>query len=266
MTAKLYLCRGDILAASCQAVTNTVNCVGVMGKGLAPQFKQALADTSYFADYQRDCRNGVLQTGVPILWRVPGNDWPQWVVNFPTKDDWRQPSRLSYIEEGLNTLAILVIRNDIRSLALPALGCQNGGLQWSAVKPLIEAFASGLQSHRHLYAFLPSPKGGGPGDAAVAYFTDWMRRPCDDGPPCPDCQRPAAGTSLAGGEWCCATGHVYHECRSHPGTVMLGRFDYRCHCSCPVPPPPSRLSLADIFNDPSLGDHLRKEKKRRKRK
>ncbi|MCE9575084.1 MAG: macro domain-containing protein [Deltaproteobacteria bacterium] len=130
---------GNLLAAEVDALTNTVNTVGVMGKGLALQFKKAFPES--FASYERACRAGEVVTGrMHIVERVAP---PRFIINFPTKAHWRQPSKLDYVRDGLRDLLAQVARLGIRSIAVPPLGCGNGGLEWAHVRPLIvDAFAT----------------------------------------------------------------------------------------------------------------------------
>ena len=129
--------QGDLLRADVEALVNAVNCVGVMGKGIALQFKLAFPEN--FEAYRDACRRGDVVPGrmhVSATGR-PGN--PRFIVNFPTKRDWRESSRLEDIEAGLNALVEEIRRLGIRSIALPALGCGLGGLDWQVVRPRIEA-------------------------------------------------------------------------------------------------------------------------------
>jgi O-acetyl-ADP-ribose deacetylase (regulator of RNase III) len=113
-----------------------------MGKGLALQFKAAFPDN--FSAYREACKAGLVRVGrVFAFERVEA---PRWIINFPTKDHWRDPSRLEYIEDGLADLVQCVQKHNIASLALPPLGCGNGGLEWSAVKPVILRALSSLPS------------------------------------------------------------------------------------------------------------------------
>lgn len=157
--------KGNLLEADCEALVNTVNTVGVMGKGIALQFKQAFPEN--FVAYARACRAGEVQTGRMLV--VPtgklGN--PRYIINFPTKRHWRQPSRLEDIEAGLEDLVRRCLALGIRSLAVPPLGCGNGGLEWSQVQPLIEAAFRGVPQIRVLL-FSPS---GSPDAAAMPVNT-----------------------------------------------------------------------------------------------
>lgn len=129
--------KGNLLTADVDALVNTVNTEGVMGKGIALQFKKAFPEN--FASYERACKAGEISTGrVHVVRRLAS---PRFVINFPTKKHWRQPSKLEYIREGLRDLVRQVKQLEIQSIALPPLGCGNGGLEWSVVRPLIlEAF------------------------------------------------------------------------------------------------------------------------------
>ncbi len=131
--------KGNLLTADVDALVNTVNTEGVMGKGLALQFKKAFPEN--FASYERACKAGEVKTGqMHIVQRLAS---PRFIINFPTKRHWRQPSKLEYVRDGLRNLVAQVKRLNIESIAVPPLGCSNGGLEWSAVHPLIiEAFAA----------------------------------------------------------------------------------------------------------------------------
>ena len=130
---------GDLLDADVEAIVNTVNCVGAMGKGLALQFKKAYPANN--SAYRKACENGSLRPGTMLIVPLirPGN--PKYIVNFPTKDHWKDPSRMRYIESGLKALVLEVKKLDIKSIAIPQLGCGLGRLHWSDVRPrIIEAF------------------------------------------------------------------------------------------------------------------------------
>lgn len=151
---------GNLFESSAQVITNTINCVGAMGKGVALEFK-----TRYpmmFADYQSRCQAGKVQPGIPYLWE---NDRTQ-ILNFPTKRDWRNPSRLDDIEDGLRYLAAHYDELGIQSLAMPALGCGNGGLEWTSVKALIDKHLGPLAAldvyvyEPKVAAIKPSPASG----------------------------------------------------------------------------------------------------------
>src|ERR1700716_765140 len=116
---------GYLLQAPAQTLVNTVNTVGVMGKGVAKEFKAAFPEM--YAEYRRLCELGKLRVGQLWLYKSPH----KWVLNFPTKTDWRRPSRPEYVEKGLQKFVETYAQQGIASAAFPALGCGNGGLDWS---------------------------------------------------------------------------------------------------------------------------------------
>ena len=137
----IELTRGNLLEAEAEVLVNTVNCVGAMGKGIALQFKQAFL--ANFRAYQAACRAGDVAPGKMFIHVNGGLVNPRYIINFPTKRHWRGQSRLEDIESGLKTLIADVQRLDIRSIAVPPLGCGLGGLDWRVVRPMIEqAFAA----------------------------------------------------------------------------------------------------------------------------
>ena len=129
---------GDMFSEPAQALVNTVNCVGVMGKGVALEFKRRWPDNFRF--YKNACDSKILEPGVVLIFDanhlLPSNG-PRYLVNFPTKQHWRSPSKLIYIEQGLDALVREIRARGITSIAMPPLGCGNGGLEWADVKPLI---------------------------------------------------------------------------------------------------------------------------------
>ncbi len=144
---------GDLFESRAQTLVNTVNCVGVMGKGVAEQFKQRFPDM--FADYKRRSDQKIVRLGEPFMYRDSSGVQ---IVNFPTKDHWRSPSRLVDVERGLEYLAKHTAGWNITSLALPPLGCGNGGLEWSEVGPLIYSKLHGLPIDVEVYAPYGTPK------------------------------------------------------------------------------------------------------------
>jgi O-acetyl-ADP-ribose deacetylase (regulator of RNase III) len=126
---------GDLLAAEADALVNAVNTRGVMGKGLAAQFKAA--HPAMFDAYAAAARAGELCLGRMHVWPTGARDGPRYVVNFPTKDHWRSRSRLGDIESGLADLVRVAVELRLRSIAVPPLGCGHGGLDWADVEPLI---------------------------------------------------------------------------------------------------------------------------------
>lgn len=133
--------QGDILTAPVDALVNTVNCVGVMGRGIALQFKNAFPEN--FKYYAAACSRGEVQPGVMLVFET-GEFSPKWIVNFPTKRHWRGKSRLEDIDSGLAALREEIRRLGIKSIAIPALGSGLGGLNWRDVRPRIERALSDL--------------------------------------------------------------------------------------------------------------------------
>lgn len=138
---------GDLFKSHAQTLVNTVNCVGVMGKGVALGFKKRFP--AMFADYEARCRRGEVQLGRPYLYR---RDTLPWVLNFPTKHHWRSVSRLTDIVEGLEYLEANHKAWGITSLAVPPLGCGNGQLDWEVVGPTLYRHLRRLEVPVDLYA------------------------------------------------------------------------------------------------------------------
>ena len=132
----IQLQEGDLLRADAEALVNTVNCVGVMGKGVALQFKQAFPEN--FVEYEKACKKGQVRLGQMHVFSTGRLINPKYIINFPTKNHWRAKSRLKDIETGLDSLVEVIKELNIRSIAVPPLGCGHGGLKWSEVRPLIE--------------------------------------------------------------------------------------------------------------------------------
>ena len=133
--------KGNLLADKAEALVNTVNTVGVMGKGIALEFKKAFPKNYEY--YRKECLFHGFHTGALLRVRDSSPIYGEkLIINFPTKQHWSDPSKYEYIEEGLWLLQGDLCHNRIKSLALPALGCGNGGLDWHNVKKLI---------HRYLY-------------------------------------------------------------------------------------------------------------------
>jgi O-acetyl-ADP-ribose deacetylase (regulator of RNase III) len=128
--------KGNLLAADVEALVNTVNSVGVMGKGIALQFKQAFPD-NYIA-YEAACKRQEVNPGQMFVYHTNTFHNPRFIINFPTKQHWKGKSKIKDIESGLKDLIAVVKAEKIRSIAVPPLGCGNGGLDWAEVRPLIE--------------------------------------------------------------------------------------------------------------------------------
>lgn len=139
----VQIAQGNLLEAPVEALVNTVNTQGIMGKGIALQFKQAFHEM--FRDYEKACKAGEVRLGKVHIYDLGGlTGGPRWIINFPTKRHWRERSRLADIETGLQDLIATVRRLGVRSIAVPPLGCGNGGLNWADVRPRIEAAFTNL--------------------------------------------------------------------------------------------------------------------------
>jgi O-acetyl-ADP-ribose deacetylase (regulator of RNase III) len=127
---------GNILEAHVYALVNPVNTVGVMGKGLALQFKKTFP--ANYRAYEVAAKAGAIEIGKIFVFEMGKFVLPRYILNFPTKRHWREPSRLEYIESGLRDLVRIIRERKIRSIAIPPLGAGLGGLAWRDVRPLIE--------------------------------------------------------------------------------------------------------------------------------
>ncbi len=135
--------QGDLLKADADALVNTVNTVGVMGKGIALQFKRAYP--ANFTAYKSACEAGEVRVGRMFVVAVESLGQLRWIINFPTKEHWRGNSRIEWIDAGLDDLVRTIRDLGIRSIAVPPLGAGNGGLAWSDVRPLISEKLSPLK-------------------------------------------------------------------------------------------------------------------------
>lgn len=132
----IHYLKDNLLAAKADALVNTVNCVGVMGKGIALQFKQAFPRN--FDAYLKACKAHQVHPGRMFVFTTMNQAKPRLIINFPTKTHWKTKSRLEYVSDGLKDLLRIIREYQIDSIAIPSLGCGNGGLEWDDVKPLIE--------------------------------------------------------------------------------------------------------------------------------
>ena len=159
----IQIAQGNLLVAQVDALVNTVNTRGIMGKGIALQFKQAFP--AMFRDYEKACKAGEVRLGKMHVYDLGSvKEGPRWIVNFPTKGDWREQSRLTDIETGLEDLVTTILRLRIRSIAIPSLGCGNGGLNWAEVRPRIEAAFINLPD---VNVLLFAPESGTPHSASL---------------------------------------------------------------------------------------------------
>ncbi len=131
----LEIRKGDIFQSGCDAVLNAVNCVGIMGAGLAAVFRTKYPQM--FIEYRDVCHAGELRPGTMHVWQNPAGPL---VINFPTKDEVYADSKYEYIEKGLVGLDAVIRQCGLKSVAIPALGCGLGGLKWDRVKEMIESF------------------------------------------------------------------------------------------------------------------------------
>ena len=145
---------GDLFEADAEALVNPVNCVGVMGRGLALAFRERFPDN--FAAYAAACRRGAVVPGEMFVFDTE-RERPRLIVNFPTKRHWRDASLLEDLVRGLESLTELVRESELCSIALPALGCGLGGLDWREVRPRIEEAFAPLEGVR---VFLHEPREG----------------------------------------------------------------------------------------------------------
>lgn len=149
----LTLITGNILESTAECLVNTVNCEGFMGKGIAYQFKKAFPKNN--EDYVRACRTGELTVGKIHTFYENGKT----IINFPTKDKWREKSQLWYIEKGMDELTNFIQAQNIKSIAIPPLGCGNGGLEWDEVQKIIFDRASKLDNKSmNIIVFAPTLK------------------------------------------------------------------------------------------------------------
>ncbi len=160
----IEMTQGDMFAQDADIRVNTVNCVGVMGAGIALAFKQRYPNM--FEEYRLACKRGEIRPGRLTEWRELGGDW---VVNFPTKRDWREPSRYEDIDAGLDAFRAFLKPLGAVSVALPALGCGHGGLDWTRVSAMISEKLDGLDAQIQVYAPADSRKAGRKPPAEVAH-------------------------------------------------------------------------------------------------
>lgn len=139
--------RTSLLESDAQTIVNTVNTVGIMGKGLAAALKTR--EPEMFKAYKRICDQKLLEVGKLWLWRSPN----QWILNFPTKMHWRNPSKIDYIKLGLQKFVETYEERGIREIAFPRLGCGNGGLDWDIVRPIMHDLLSPLPIRVYIHDY-----------------------------------------------------------------------------------------------------------------
>ena len=163
---------GDIFKSPAQVIVNTVNTVGVMGKGIALEFKKRYPDM--FQAYRDICDRKKLKTGSLMLYYEPDH----WVLLFPTKENWRNPSRMEYIEAGLAKFCRTYAEKGITSVAFPKLGCGNGELNWSEVQPVMEKYLRDLPID--IYIYLGTGPDPIPEHKIQEKTVDWLRQNAKD--------------------------------------------------------------------------------------
>jgi O-acetyl-ADP-ribose deacetylase (regulator of RNase III) len=141
--------KGDLLKSDAQALVNAVNTVGVMGKGIALQFKNRYPEN--YKVYKEACKNGELSIGKILVVKEGDLINEKFIVNFPTKQHWRNSSEISYIHDGLIALQKAIKEYDIQSIAIPPLGCGLGGLDWDVVRPMIIEALQDLDVNIYIY-------------------------------------------------------------------------------------------------------------------
>ena len=134
---------GNLLEAPAEALVNAVNTVGVMGKGIALQFKQRFPQN--MQEYAQACKAREVVVGRMFVTETGELLGPRWLVNFPTKQHWRNPSKIEWLIEGLVDLRRFIVVNNVNSIAIPALGAGNGGLNWEVVRFQIESALGDLE-------------------------------------------------------------------------------------------------------------------------
>ena len=163
---------GDIFKSPAQVIVNTVNTVGVMGKGIALEFKKRYPDM--FQAYRDICDRRKLKIGSLMLYYEPDH----WVLLFPTKENWRNPSRMEFIEAGLAKFCRTYAEKGITSVAFPKLGCGNGELNWSEVQPVMEKYLKDLPID--IYIYLGNGPDPIPEHKIQEKTVDWLRQNAKD--------------------------------------------------------------------------------------
>lgn len=163
------ICKGNIFNSKAQTIVNTVNCVGVMGKGIALVFK--LRYPKMFDEYAGLCKKHMISPGK--LWIYKGEPEAPWVLNFPTKFHWKYPSKIEYIESGLQKFVDTYKEKGITSIAFPMLGTHNGGLDKEEVRSLMERYLNKCDIPIEIYDYDPSA----PDDLFDEFKSKWITIP-----------------------------------------------------------------------------------------
>jgi O-acetyl-ADP-ribose deacetylase (regulator of RNase III) len=147
---------GDLFKSDCDVLVNTVNIVGIMGKGIALEFKKRYPEN--FTLYRKACEERKVNIGQIFI--TDGGFSPEYIFNFPTKKHWRDPSNLSYIHMGLIDMVNHIKEIKPDNIAIPALGCTNGGLDWNIVRPIIECALEPIKEQLDIYLYNPRNPNG----------------------------------------------------------------------------------------------------------
>lgn len=170
--ANITFLKGNIFNTKMQTIVNTINCVGVMGKGIALVFK--LRYPEMFDKYQELCKSKMI--GIGKLWLYKASESPQWVLNFPTKFHWKYPSKIQYLEAGLQKFVDTYKDKGITSIAFPMLGTHNGGLDKQEVKNLMNHYLSKCDIPIEIYDYDPNA----PDDLYEEFKLKWNQIPKKD--------------------------------------------------------------------------------------
>lgn len=158
--------KGNIFNSKCQTIANTINCVGVMGKGIALVYK--LRYPKMYKEYKEHCKNKLIKTG--SLWLYTKQENAPWILNFPTKFHWKYPSKIEWIEQGLQKFVETYDRKGISSIAFPLLGIHNGGLDINEVKSLMNHYLGKCQINIEIYDYDPNAKD----DLYITFKKKWL--------------------------------------------------------------------------------------------
>ncbi len=164
----VFIEKGNLFNSNCQTLVNTINCVGAMGKGLALVFK--LRYPAMFDLYRSHCQKGLISPGT--LWLYKRDPSYAWVLNFPTKYHWKYPSKLEYLEKGLDKFLQTYKAQGIQSIAFPLLGTDNGGLDKEEVLNLMQCYLSQCEIPVEIYEYDPSARD----DLFESFKAKWEKR------------------------------------------------------------------------------------------
>ena len=168
----LQIIKGNLFASKCQTLVNTVNCKGVMGKGIALEFR--LRNPAMYERYRRYCLDGQLTIGKLWLYKPPSEE-QHWVLNFPTKDHWKYPSKLQYLRAGLEKFVATHRDRGIKSIAFPTLGSHNGGIPEQDSIELMREYLEGVDIDVEIYKFDEKA-----GDGLYQRLVSEMAHNCED--------------------------------------------------------------------------------------